>query len=64
MENKINIRALNEREFARAVGISYSLLKKLRQQGAFKGYCRVGRRILYRVPEDVDGFLRQFSVTA
>jgi predicted DNA-binding transcriptional regulator AlpA len=61
MENRNNIRVLNERQFAQAVGISYSLLKKLRQQGTFKGFCRVGRRIIYRDPEHVEAFLRQFD---
>ena len=61
MDNKINIQALNEREFAQAVGVSYALVKKLRQQGVIKGYCRVGRRILYKFPQHVDAFFRQFE---
>jgi predicted transcriptional regulator len=60
MENKTN-RVLNERAFADVVGVSYALIKKLRQQGVIKGYCRVGRRILYKSPEHVESFLRQFE---
>lgn len=64
MDNKTNIQALNEREFAQAVGISYSLLKKLRQQGIVKGYCRVGRRIVYVSPDHVEAFFRLFEKAA
>jgi hypothetical protein len=64
MENKTSIQALNEREFAQAVGISYSLLKKLRQQGIVKGYCRVGRRIVYESPKHVEAFFRLFEKAA
>ena len=59
---KIN-RVLNEREFAQAIGISYSLLKKLRQQGTVK-FCRVGRRVLYKNPEHVEAFLSQYEKAA
>jgi hypothetical protein len=64
MENKTNIQSLNEREFAKVVGISYSLLKKLRQRGIVKGYCRVGRRVLYVSPDHVEAFFRLFEKAA
>jgi len=61
MENKINSRVLNERAFAHAVGLSYAKVKQLRQRGIIKGYCRIGRRIIYRNPEHVTQFLDQFE---
>lgn len=64
MENKTNIRVLNEREFAQAVGLSYAKVKQLRHSGQLKGYCRVGRRVLYRNPEHVEAFLSQFEKAA
>lgn len=64
MENRTNIQALNEREFAKAVGVSYAFVKKLRQQGIFKGYCRVGRRIVYESPKHVEAFFRLFEKAA
>jgi hypothetical protein len=64
MENKTNSRVLNEREFAQAVGLSYAKIKKMRLLGLFKGYCRVGRRIIYRNPQHVEAFLSQFERAA
>ncbi len=61
MENKTNSRVLNERAFARTVGLSYAKVKQLRQRGIIKCFCRVGRRILYRNPEHVTQFLEQFE---
>jgi hypothetical protein len=61
MENRNNNRVLNERAFAQTVGLSYQLIKKMRQQGLIKNYCRVGRRVLYKSPEHVEAFLSQFE---
>ena len=61
MDNKIRSRVLNERQFAEAVGVSYAFIKRLRRQGSFKGFCRVGRRVLYKNPEHVEAFLNQFE---
>jgi hypothetical protein len=60
MENKTN-RVLNERAFAETVGLSYAKIKQMRQRGQIKGYCRVGRRVIYRNPEHVTMFLKQFE---
>jgi hypothetical protein len=64
MENKNNSRVLNERAFAQAVGLSYAKIKQMRQHGQIKGFCRVGRRVIYRNPEHVTQFLEQFEQRA
>jgi hypothetical protein len=63
MENKTNNRVLNERAFAETVGLSYQLIKKMRQEGKIR-YCRVGRRVLYKYPEHVEAFLSQYEKAA
>lgn len=55
-EEKVMTRVLNEREFARAVNLSYAMVKKMRQQGLIT-HSRVGRRVLYKYPEHVELFL-------
>jgi len=61
MDNAVNNRVLNEREFSRVVGLSYAKIKSLRQQGIIKCFCRVGRRVIYKYPEHVNIFLKQFE---
>ena len=63
MENRKIYRVLNERAFAETVGLSYQLIKKMRQEGKIR-FCRVGRRVLYKYPEHVEAFLSQHEKAA
>lgn len=60
MNETVLARVLNEKQFAKTVGLSYQKVKQMRQKGEVK-YLRVGRRVLYRVPEHVELFLRRFE---
>ena len=60
MDEKIITRTLNEKQFAKTVGLSYAKVKQLRQRGDIK-CLRVGRRVLYRFPEHIELFLNRFE---
>lgn len=53
----MKIRAINEKQFAKIVGLSYGYVKTLRRKG--KITCvRSGRAIRYCYPEHVELFLK------
>jgi len=54
----MKIQAINEKQFAEAVGLSYGYVKLLRRKGEIK-CLRVGRKVLYRYPDHVEIFLRE-----
>jgi len=60
MEEITTTRVLNEKQFARTVGLSYQKVKQMRQNGEVK-CLRIGRRVLYRNPEHVELFLSRFE---
>ena len=60
MIEKLMRRAINERVFAAAVGLSYQKVKQMRQNGEVK-HLRIGRRVLYYYPEHVEVFLANFE---
>jgi len=60
-QNNITCCVLTEREFSKAVGLSYAKIKAMRQSGEIVRYLQIGRRILYR-PEHIEMFLRRYEV--
>jgi hypothetical protein len=50
-------RCLNTEEAAAYLGLSMSLLEKLRVRGDGPPYAKVGARVIY-LPEDLDAFVR------
>jgi predicted transcriptional regulator len=60
MNEMIITHTLNEKQFAKAVGLSYAKVKQMRQQGFIK-HSKVGRRILYKFPEHIEMFLSNFE---
>jgi predicted transcriptional regulator len=63
MNGQIITHVLNEKQFAKAVGLSYAKVKQMRQRGDIK-CVRVGRRVLYRCPEHVEAFLNKFEIVS
>lgn len=59
MDYNTELKAMNERQFAKAVNLSYGKVKQMRQRGLIR-HCRVGRRVLYKA-EHVGIFLSQFE---
>ncbi|MDT7542783.1 MAG: hypothetical protein QOE33_2687 [Acidobacteriota bacterium] len=59
MDNNAELKAMNERQFAKAVNLSYGKVKQMRQRGQIK-HCRVGRRVIYK-PEHIGMFLNEFE---
>ncbi len=56
-------KTIKEREFARLVGLSLANLQPLRKRGEV-AHLRVGRRVLYVVPDHLDRFIKQFNQPA
>ncbi len=52
---------VDERGAAALLGIAPATLRNLRSQGRGPKYCRVGRRVVYRV-RDVDAYLENNAV--
>jgi hypothetical protein len=59
---KIETRTIKEREFARLVGLSLANLQRRRQQGEIE-HLRVGRRIIYLIPEHLEAFIKAHEVS-
>jgi DNA-binding Xre family transcriptional regulator len=53
-------KTIKEREFARLVGLSLANLQRLRKRGEV-AHLRVGRRILYLVPEHLEMFIKRYN---
>lgn len=60
MQNKSSL-LYNERITAKRLGLGYSTLKVLRQQGKIS-HVRIGRRVFYRLT-DIENFITRSSVT-
>jgi hypothetical protein len=64
MENLVQNKSsllYNERITAKRLGLGYSTLKVLRQQGKIS-HVRIGRRVFYRMT-DIENFITRNSVT-
>jgi hypothetical protein len=55
-------RTIKEREFARLVGLSLANLQRRRQRGEIE-HLRVGRRIIYLIPEHLEAFIKAHEVS-
>lgn len=53
-------KTVKEREFARLVGLSLANLQRLRKRGEV-AHLRVGRRVLYVVPDHFDRFIKRYN---
>jgi hypothetical protein len=60
-QNNVVRFVLTEREFSKAIGLSYAKVKSMRQGGEITKYLQVGRRIMYK-PEHIDLFLQNHEV--
>ena len=58
VRNFISPSALNTESSGIYLGVSGSLLRKLREEGIGPRFCRIGTRVVYRV-SDLDEFLEK-----
>jgi hypothetical protein len=54
----MKIETINERQFAKVVGLSYGFVKTLRQKRQIP-CLRIGRAVRYKYPEHVEQFLNK-----